>query len=161
MIAAVFDRLTFAHPWALAGLLLVPPAIWLLGRRRARMPRIVVPAAPVGLKPSRWARIWWLPGGLVIAALALTSLGLAGPRLRTSRRIDLSVQGIDIVVAFDLSTSMLAADFRPAINFIEMADAHRYQVPVAGRIAGAITARILLATFLARTITAWLFAARD
>ena len=40
-------------------------------------------------------------------------MGLAGPRMRTSRRIDLAVQGIDIVVAFDLSTSMLAADFRP------------------------------------------------
>ena len=113
MIAAVFERVTFAHPWSLVGLVLVPLAIWLLLRRREQMPRLVVPAAPLGLRPSRWARIWWLPGGLAIAALALTSVGLAGPRLRTSRRIDLSVQGIDIVVAFDLSTSMLAADFRP------------------------------------------------
>src|SRR5207248_8665151 len=47
------------------------------------------------------------------AALALTSVGVSGPRLRASRRQDLSVEGIDIVVAFDLSTSMLAADFRP------------------------------------------------
>ncbi len=113
MIAALFERLTFAHPWALLGLLLVPPAVWLLERRRAWMPRLVVPSAPVALRPSRWARLWWLPGALVIAALALTAVGLAGPRLRVSRRIDLSVQGIDIVVAFDLSTSMLAADFRP------------------------------------------------
>ena len=45
--------------------------------------------------------------------MALTSLGLAGPRLRAARRQELSVEGIDIVVAFDLSTSMLAADFRP------------------------------------------------
>jgi Ca-activated chloride channel homolog len=113
MIAAVFERLTFAHPWALLALLAVPPAIWLLTRRRGRMPRLVVPATPVALPASRWARLWWLPGGLAIAALALTAIGLAGPRLRTARRIDLSVQGIDIVVAFDLSTSMLAADFRP------------------------------------------------
>ena len=113
MIAAVFERVTFAHPWALLALLLVPAAIFLLSRRRQRMPRLVVPAAPIALPASRWTRLWWLPGGLLVAALALTAVGLSGPRLRTSRRIDLSVQGIDIVVALDLSTSMLAADFRP------------------------------------------------
>jgi len=113
VIAAVFERVAFAHPWALLALLFVPPAVWLLARRRQRMPRLVVPAAPIALAASRWARLWWLPGGLVIAALALTAVGLSGPRLRASRRIDLSVQGIDIVVALDLSTSMLAADFRP------------------------------------------------
>jgi len=113
VIPAGFERVAFAHPWALLGLALVPPAIWLLARRRQRMPRLVVPSTPAQLPVSRWARLWWLPGGLVIAALALTSIGLSGPRLRASRRIDLSVEGIDIVVAFDLSTSMLAADFRP------------------------------------------------
>jgi Ca-activated chloride channel homolog len=113
VIPAGFERIAFAHPWALLGLALVPPAIWLLARRRQRMPRLVVPSTPAQLPVSRWARLWWLPGGLVIAALALTSIGLSGPRLRASRRIDLSVEGIDIVVAFDLSTSMLAADFRP------------------------------------------------
>jgi Ca-activated chloride channel family protein len=77
------------------------------------MPRLVLPAAPVALRPSPWAKLWWIPGAALIAALALTALGLAGPRIRTSRRIDLAVQGIDIVVALDLSTSMLAADFRP------------------------------------------------
>ena len=30
------------------------------------------------LQPSRWAQLWWLPGALLIAALVLTSLGLAG-----------------------------------------------------------------------------------
>ena len=67
--------------------------------------------APSLLRPGR--RRWWLPGALVVAAIALTSIGLAGPRLRVSRRQDLSVEGIDIVVALDLSTSMQAADFRP------------------------------------------------
>ncbi|HYZ89068.1 MAG TPA: VWA domain-containing protein [Myxococcales bacterium] len=114
MIPAVaLEQLSFAHPWALLGLLVVPVAVWLLLRKHARMPRFVLPAAPVAVPPSRWARMWWLPGALLIAAVALTATGLAGPRLRASRRIDLAVQGIDIVVAFDLSTSMLAADFRP------------------------------------------------
>ncbi len=106
--------LGFAHPWALLGLLAAIPAAWLLGRRRGSLPRIVLPdgAAAKQLPRSRWARFWWLPGALLIAAVILTSLGLSGPRLRGARR-DLSVEGIDIVVAFDLSTSMLAADFRP------------------------------------------------
>ena len=107
--------LGFAHPWALLGLLAAVPAVWLLRRRRRTLPAIVLPesGAARAIRPSGWARLWWLPGALVIAALVLTSIGLAGPRLRASRRQDLSVEGIDIVVAFDLSTSMLAADFRP------------------------------------------------
>jgi len=109
-----FGTLTFAHPWALLGLAALLPAAWLLARRRRALPRLVMPrASAASLPPSRWARLWWLPGALLIAAVTLTSLGLAGPRLRASRRQDLAVEGIDIVVAFDLSTSMLAADFRP------------------------------------------------
>jgi Ca-activated chloride channel homolog len=113
MPAAVLEQVSFAHPWALLALFFAPLAVWLLLRKRAQMPRLVLPAAPVSLPPSRWARLWWVPGALLAAALALTAIGLSGPRLRASRRIDLAVQGIDIVVAFDLSTSMLAADFRP------------------------------------------------
>jgi Ca-activated chloride channel homolog len=107
--------LGFAHPWALLGLLASAPAIWMLRRRRRTLPRLVVPDASGAraIPPSGWARLWWLPGALLVAAVVLTSLGLAGPRFRASRRQDLSVEGIDIVVAFDLSTSMLAADFRP------------------------------------------------
>lgn len=110
-----FGVLTFAHPWALLGLLAAAGAAVLLQKRRRKLPRLVVPSS-LGARtiaPSRWARLWWLPGVLLIAAIILTSIGLAGPRLRASRRQDLSVEGIDIVVAFDLSTSMLAADFRP------------------------------------------------
>ena len=105
----------FAHPWALLGLLALAPAVWLLRGRRNALPRLRVPdgEAARSLAPSAWARLWWLPGALLLAAVALTSIGVSGPRLRASRRQDLSVEGIDIVVAFDLSTSMLAADFRP------------------------------------------------
>jgi Ca-activated chloride channel family protein len=107
--------LSFAHPWALLGLLASAGAIFLLERRRRQLPRLLVPtsADAKALPASRWSRLWWLPGVLLIAAMTFTSLGLAGPRLRGSRRQDMSVEGIDIVVAFDLSTSMLAADFRP------------------------------------------------
>jgi len=107
--------LSFAHPWALLGLLALVPAAWLLRRRRKTLPRLRVPdgEGARAVAPSIWARLWWLPGALLATAVALTSIGAAGPRLRASRRQDLAVEGIDIVVAFDLSTSMLAADFRP------------------------------------------------
>jgi Ca-activated chloride channel family protein len=111
----VSSAFQLAHPWALLAIAAVPLAAWLLWRRLKRQPVLVVPSAATAaaVRPSRWARLWWIPGALVVAALLLTALGLSGPRLRTSQRKDLSVEGIDIVVAFDLSSSMLAADFRP------------------------------------------------
>lgn len=110
------NALSFAHPWALLSLLSVPLAVELLVRRRkGRQPSLVLPslAAVRGLPRSRWARLWWLPGACTVLALLLCAVGLAGPRMRSSQKRDLSVEGIDIVVAFDLSSSMLAADFRP------------------------------------------------
>src|SRR5207244_4416668 len=76
VIAAAFERVAFAHPWALLGLAFVPLAIWLLARRRQRMPRLVVPAAPAKLPASRWARLWWLPGARLLAAEAYTQCPL-------------------------------------------------------------------------------------
>jgi Ca-activated chloride channel homolog len=107
--------LSFAHPWALLGLVAAAGAALLLERRKRHLPRLLIPSSSDAraLPASRWARLWWLPGVMLIAAMVFTSIGLAGPRLRGSRRQDMSVEGIDIVVAFDLSTSMLAADFRP------------------------------------------------
>ena len=109
------NGLSFAHPWSLIALVTVPLAVEALRRRRRKGPRLVLPSLVSirGIKPSAWARLWWLPGALGIAALALCAAGLAGPRLRGTQKRDLSVEGIDIVVAFDLSSSMLAADFRP------------------------------------------------
>jgi Ca-activated chloride channel family protein len=109
------NGLSFAHPLALLSLLAVPPSLLLLLRRRGRGPRLLLPSIAPALapRPSAWARLWWLPGALGLAALFLCAVALAGPRSRGAQRRDLSVEGIDIVVAFDLSSSMLAADFRP------------------------------------------------
>jgi Ca-activated chloride channel homolog len=110
------NGLSFAHPWALLALLSVPLAVELLWRRRrSKQPALVLPSAAIAraLPRSRWARLWWLPGACTVLALLFCAVGLAGPRLRGAHKRDLSVEGIDIVVAFDLSSSMLAADFRP------------------------------------------------
>src|SRR5215468_573157 len=48
-----------------------------------------------------------------VAAVALAIVALARPQERDEKARDLSVEGIDIVIALDLSTSMEAGDFQP------------------------------------------------
>jgi Ca-activated chloride channel family protein len=50
---------------------------------------------------------------LQVVAFSAGVLALARPQARDSQVKDLSVEGIDIVVALDLSTSMEAGDFKP------------------------------------------------
>ncbi len=54
-----------------------------------------------------------MPPVLQVLALAAGVIALARPQLRDARVRDLSVEGIDIVIALDLSTSMEAGDFQP------------------------------------------------
>src|SRR5262249_36875750 len=107
------------NPWALAALAPVAMVVgWraFSGRRRATL---AVPAVgPVGLLPRPpAARLAWLPQVLGALALVGITLALTRPQERTARARDVSVEGIDIVVALDLSTSMKAADFRPRNRF--------------------------------------------
>jgi len=105
----------FGTPWALWLLALVPLlAAWpvLERRRRAvlRFPAMVQLAAQ-----GRGWRPWflWVPPALRVAAYVLAVVALARPQERDARVRDLSVEGIDIMIAMDLSSSMEAADFRP------------------------------------------------
>ncbi len=105
-------------PWAL-GMLLVLPIVWWLRRKVAvqAMPfaalDIVVRATP---KPSRVRR--WL-GRLRLLALAGCIAALAHPYARGGQRRE-TRDGIDIMLAFDISSSMLAEDFQPQ-NRLEVA----------------------------------------
>jgi Ca-activated chloride channel family protein len=107
--------LHLARPWALVLLAAVPLAIWVLWLERRRAPRLRFPPAAM-LRRSGiglGARLGWLPPAMIVAALALTALALARPQERGTRPQESHVEGIDIVIAFDLSTSMKAADFKP------------------------------------------------
>ena len=55
---------------------------------------------------------------LRVLAIALIIVALVRPQ-SSLRREDITVEGIDIVIAFDVSGSMLAEDFKP--NRIEAA----------------------------------------
>ncbi len=98
------------HPWVLF-LLFLLPLLWVRRHRPSlRLPTSAALAA-VGRGPR--ARFAWLPRGLRTSALALGILALARPTTPVEGGRDLTVEGIDIVVALDLSGSMQAADFQP------------------------------------------------
>jgi Ca-activated chloride channel family protein len=110
--------LQFASPlWLL--LLLLLPAWWLLARRRK-------PAAIVFSRVATLARGPRAGRGLarVLATLrnlALVAGILALARPRSGARAETSTsEGINIVIAFDISSSMLAQDFQPQ-NRLEVA----------------------------------------
>jgi Ca-activated chloride channel homolog len=105
-------------PLALLALLLVPLVWWL--RRKAAVQAmpfaaldIVAQASP---RPSR-VRRWMMR--LRLLALCGCTLALAHPYARGSDRRE-TRDGIDIMLAFDISSSMLAEDFQPQ-NRLEVA----------------------------------------
>jgi Ca-activated chloride channel family protein len=104
-----------ARPWALLLLAAIPLAILALALERRRAPRLLHPRAAALRRGRRGlaARIAFLPAVLLLASLVLVAVALARPQGRERRPRETSVEGIDIVVALDLSTSMRAADFRP------------------------------------------------
>ncbi len=105
----------FARPWAFF-LLLALPLVWgWAWRARRRRPVLRLSSTRLyGGVPKSFAQIFrWVPGALEGLALLLVVVALARPQVRASRTEDASVEGIDIVLALDVSTSMKAADFKP------------------------------------------------
>lgn len=101
-------------PWLLLTLAAVP-LWWWLRSRQGRLPALRFPSTGVlsGM-PLGGRRHWmWLPPALRAAALALLALGLARPQLGRTEG-EYTGQGIDIVLAVDISGSMLAEDFTVA-----------------------------------------------
>jgi Ca-activated chloride channel homolog len=130
LIAAVFVPLTaaylaflrniegfrFAHPGALA---LIPLGVALVlwaGLRRAPARRGLFAYSRTGELASRtqgWvARLRDLPMVLRLAAVVLAGVALARPQT-TRVADDLELEGIDIVIALDLSGSMQETDLEP------------------------------------------------
>ncbi|MCP3103298.1 VWA domain-containing protein [Myxococcus sp. K15C18031901] len=105
----------FNNPEALWGLLLVPLMLIQAWRERRARAALRFSAAHVFARSGKGLRTYLLPllPLLRAAAVAAAVLAIARPQVRDSRVRDLSVEGIDIVVALDLSTSMEAGDFRP------------------------------------------------
>ncbi len=101
-----------AAPWwlVLAGLALALAALWLVRRRWQRFPFPNVAAAlgRSGPLPERTV----VAGLLAALALAPLAVALARPQEVLSRRLE-RAEGVDMVVALDVSGSMRALDFEP------------------------------------------------
>ena len=116
--------MTFAHPYALLWLLLLPALAWLKGRwgqSASFLYSSVDLVRPVsGLKKSWAGRIL---AALRWLALAVFVVALAQPRL-VKGETQIKASGVDIVVALDLSGSMASLDFEEGgqrVNRIDMA----------------------------------------
>jgi Ca-activated chloride channel family protein len=116
--------MTFAHPWLLLLLLLLPLAAWLKGRRGPATAFLYssVKLATGLTNPTR-SRAGTFLAAMQWLALALFILALAQPR-RDRSETKVTASGVDIVVVFDMSMSMLSEDFEMRggrINRFEMA----------------------------------------
>ena len=119
-------------------LLLILHYLWLELRGRRPHMRVSASAPWLSSGPSVLSWLRHLPFALRIAALSLIIVALARPRSSTeTEKID--TEGIDIVLAMDVSTSMLARDFEPdrisaakdiAIEFIAQRPSDRMGIVV-------------------------------
>ncbi|HEX7569979.1 MAG TPA: VWA domain-containing protein [Verrucomicrobiae bacterium] len=103
--------MTFAHPFLLLLLLLLPVLAWLKGRCGAP-PAFVYSSVQLvrAMQNIHRSRCGGFLGSLRWLALALFIVALAQPRLQKSTT-EVKASGVDIVVALDMSGSMISEDF--------------------------------------------------
>jgi len=124
------EKISFLHPEFFWLFTLIPlVAFWLFWKRNEQTPTLKISSVS-GFKSSKSLLSKVKPYVNVLRLLALSSLIIALARPRT---VDISnetktTKGIDIVMAIDLSSSMLARDLKPnrmealkkvAINFVD------------------------------------------
>jgi len=108
-------NLEFANPRYFLLLLLIPATIgWYWYRLRHLQAKLQISTfeALSSIRPGWRVRFRHLLFGLRVAALTFIIIALARPQTSMSSQ-NISVEGIDIVLATDISGSMLAEDFRP------------------------------------------------
>ena len=107
--------MTFANPgYLLLGLLLVPILLWYWHEMRKADASVQISDTTTLARQPRSLRVWLLhvPFVLRVAAIVLLSIALARPQL-TNKWSSESTEGIDIMMALDISGTMLAEDLKP------------------------------------------------
>ena len=104
---------TFAYPWVLLGLILIPLlAVWRFWpsiRRRHVGTFLFSQFQLLAKHPRTWRTVLLpLPDILLLVALGLAIVGLARPQAILAEEVE--VEGIDIYLALDMSGSMRAID---------------------------------------------------
>ncbi|MCQ2285271.1 MAG: VWA domain-containing protein [Bacteroidales bacterium] len=111
----ILKDLTFAEPnyfWWL--LLLIPLIGWQIWKRhQQRAPFVMSSSQPFSQAPQTWkTRFYWLPNALRIIVIVFIIIALARPQ-SSFHRNQVEVEGVDIVMALDISGSMKMMDFKP------------------------------------------------
>lgn len=126
----LLKSIEFAHPGFFWLLLLVPAMVaWYIWRQQQLQGTLSMPVVKGFIIPHKQTFVRMRHSGIVLRALALIALIVALARPQTSMSWQNSTtEGIDIVIASDISSSMLAEDFKPnrleagkniAIDFIK------------------------------------------
>lgn len=125
-----FNDISFAWPQVLWGLLILPVILWwYIKKYRHFSAEINVSTILpyLEIKPTLRSRLLHFPFVLRLISVALIIIAMARPQSSSSWK-DVKTEGIDIVLAMDISASMLAQDFSPnrleaskdvAIQFID------------------------------------------
>jgi len=103
---------TFARPLLLLLLAQLPLWWWLRWRRLAVRSGTAMSDVRAAVAPGRRVWIARLPATLRSACLGAWIVAAAGPRFGAART-EIRTEGISIVLAVDISSSMLAEDFAP------------------------------------------------
>ena len=110
------SALSFARPVWLHVLWLLQLGValfwWAERRRRVLIGRIVAPKLRALLAGNASPLRRWFRGACVLGALGLLAVTLAGPRLGYDT-LEVPHKGRDVIIAMDVSRSMLAADVAP------------------------------------------------
>jgi len=109
------SSLHFHSPHALWLLALLPLLLLFGIRNRRHLSAVRFASSALFSAQTRGvrARLLWLIPFLNMLSLALAMVALARPQLQERLPKQHAVEGIDIMIALDLSTSMEAADFKP------------------------------------------------
>ncbi len=117
----MFKEFEFAYPEYFYVLLIIPVMIawyWFKNNRSKAEIKISTSLPFASVRRSYKIYLYHLLFLFRIAAIALLAVALARPQTTSSSQ-DVNIEGIDIVIALDISGSMLAEDFKP--NRIEAA----------------------------------------
>jgi Ca-activated chloride channel family protein len=144
----MFQGLRFEEPMWLWAALVGPLVFYVVWRReRLRRAMLFPGASRAGrMKPGWRVRLRHLPAALAATALVVCAVALARPQKGTLKE-NVTTQGVDIVVALDVSGSMAAEDFQPK-NRLEVA-----KEVVSDFVKRRPTDRIGLVVFAGRSLT--------
>lgn len=109
-----FLPFTFAYPWVLLLLLIIPVLIYLQVRKKSQTGRLIFSVdMPYAKMPKSFRlRTKWLPDVFFYVAIIGVILSLARPQGGFFSDPN-SGEGIDIIISLDVSSSMLARDLQP------------------------------------------------